>query len=51
MLARLRSFRKGREEGTHELLHRGLPHIIAYRINEKHDTVEILHILHPAQDR
>jgi toxin ParE1/3/4 len=41
--------RKGREEGTRELLHRLLPHIIAYRV--KDDAVEILHIWHPAQDR
>jgi plasmid stabilization system protein ParE len=27
--------RKGREEGTRELLHRRLPHIIAYRVNRK----------------
>ncbi len=40
---------KGREESTRELLHRRLPHIIAYRM--KHDAVEILHIWHPAQDR
>ncbi len=37
--------RKGREESTRELLHRRLPHIIAYRM--KHDAVEILHIWHP----
>jgi plasmid stabilization system protein ParE len=41
--------RKGREEDTRELLHRRLPHIIAYRV--KDDSVEILHIWHPAQDR
>ena len=41
--------RKGREEGTRELLHRRLPHIIAYRVRD--DAVEILHIWHPAQDR
>jgi toxin ParE1/3/4 len=41
--------RKGREEGTRELLQRRLPHIIAYRV--KDDAVEILHIWHPAQDR
>ncbi|MGA7928163.1 MAG: type II toxin-antitoxin system RelE/ParE family toxin [Candidatus Sulfotelmatobacter sp.] len=43
--------RKGREEGTRELLQRRLPHIITYRVNEKDDAVEILHIWHPAQDR
>jgi plasmid stabilization system protein ParE len=41
--------RKGREEGTRELPHWRLPHIIAYRANQ--DAVEILHIWHPAQDR
>jgi plasmid stabilization system protein ParE len=41
--------RKGREEGTRELLRRRLPHIIAYRV--KGDAIEILHIWHPAQDR
>jgi plasmid stabilization system protein ParE len=41
--------RKGREEGTRELLQRRLPHVIAYRV--KDDGVEILHIWHPAQDR
>jgi len=41
--------REGREENTRELLHRRLPHIIAYRV--KDDAVEILHIWHPAQDR
>jgi len=40
--------RPGREEGTRELLHKRLPHIVAYRV--KDDTVEILHIWHPAQD-
>ena len=41
--------REGRERGHPRMLHRRLPHIIAYRV--KHDTVEILHIWHPAQDR
>ncbi len=41
--------RKGREEGTRELLHKRLPHIIAYRV--KQDAVEVLHIRHPAQER
>lgn len=41
--------RKGREEGTRELLHTRLPHIIAYRV--KHNAVEILHIWRPAQER
>jgi plasmid stabilization system protein ParE len=41
--------RKGREEGTRELLHKHLPHAVVYRV--KDDAVEILHIWHPAQDR
>lgn len=41
--------RKGREEGTRELLNRRLPNIIAYRV--KDDAIEILRIWHPAQDR
>jgi toxin ParE1/3/4 len=41
--------RKGREEGTRELLHDWLPHIVGYCV--KADTVEILHIWHGAQDR
>jgi toxin ParE1/3/4 len=41
--------RKGVDEGTRELLHERLPHIIAYCVKE--DTVEILHIWHPSQDR
>jgi toxin ParE1/3/4 len=40
--------RPGRETGTRELLHKRLPHIVAYRVKE--DAVEILHIWHPAQD-
>jgi toxin ParE1/3/4 len=41
--------RKGREEGTRELLHQRLPQIVAYRV--KDDAVEIVRIWHPAQDR
>jgi toxin ParE1/3/4 len=41
--------RKGRENGTRELLHDRLPHIVVYRVKEA--TVEILRIWHPAQDR
>jgi toxin ParE1/3/4 len=41
--------RKGREEGTRELLLERLPQIVAYCVKE--DAVEILHIWHPAQDR
>jgi toxin ParE1/3/4 len=41
--------RKGVDEGTRELLHERLPHIISYCVKE--DTVEILHIWHPSQDR
>jgi plasmid stabilization system protein ParE len=36
-------------EGTQELLHGRLPYIIVYRVRE--ETIEILHIWHPAQDR
>ena len=39
----------GREEGTRELLHRRLPYILSYRVQQ--DALEILHIWHPSQDR
>jgi len=41
--------RLGVVEGTRELIHDRLPYIVAYRIKE--DTIEVLHIWHPAQDR
>jgi toxin ParE1/3/4 len=41
--------RRGREDGTRELVHDRLPFVIAYRI--KDDAIEILHIWHAAQDR
>ncbi|HST36458.1 MAG TPA: type II toxin-antitoxin system RelE/ParE family toxin, partial [Allosphingosinicella sp.] len=41
--------RKGREDGTRELVHHRLPFIIVYRTKE--DVVEILHIWHSSQDR
>jgi toxin ParE1/3/4 len=41
--------RPGRESGTRELLHGRLPHIVVYRVKE--DTIEVLCIWHPAQDR
>lgn len=41
--------RRGVVDGTRELLHRRLPYIVAYRV--RHDTIEVLHIWHPAQDR
>ena len=41
--------RRGAVEGTRELLHERLPYIVAYRVRE--DTIEVLHIWHPAQDR
>lgn len=41
--------RKGREDGTRELLHDRLPYTIGYRV--KGETVEVLHIWHPSQDR
>jgi plasmid stabilization system protein ParE len=40
--------RKGREEGTRELVLAPLPYIAIYRV--KDSTVEILHIYHGAQD-
>jgi toxin ParE1/3/4 len=40
--------RKGREEGTRELVLAPLPYITTYRVKES--TVEILHIFHGAQD-
>ena len=41
--------RRGVVEGTRELLHDRLPYIVAYRVRQ--DTIEVLHIWHPAQDR
>lgn len=41
--------RPGAVEGTRELLHDRLPYIVAYRVKE--DTVEVLHIWHPSQER
>jgi toxin ParE1/3/4 len=41
--------RPGVVAGTRELLHERLPYIVAYRV--KDDTVEILHIWHPSQER
>jgi toxin ParE1/3/4 len=41
--------RPGVVAGTRELLHERLPYIVAYRV--KKDTVEILHIWHPSQER
>jgi toxin ParE1/3/4 len=41
--------RRGLVEGTRELLHDRLPYILAYRVRE--ETIQILHIWHPAQDR
>jgi toxin ParE1/3/4 len=41
--------RPGVMDGTRELLHERLPYIVAYRV--KDDTVEILHIWHPSQNR
>ena len=41
--------RLGALDGTRELLHQRLPYIVAYRVNV--DTVEILHIWHPSQER
>jgi len=48
----LRSFprrgRKGRIEGTRELVFPSLPYIVVYRIQDQ--TVEIMRIYHGAQD-
>lgn len=41
--------RPGVIAGTRELLHERLPYIVAYRV--KDDTVEVLHIWHPSQER
>lgn len=41
--------RKGREQGTRELLHDRMPFLIAYRVKE--NSIEILHIWHASQDR
>ena len=40
--------RKGRIEGTRELVFPGLPYIVVYRIQDQ--TLEILRIYHGAQD-
>lgn len=41
--------RKGREEGTRELVFTRLPYIAVYRVREQ--DIQILHIYHGAQDR
>ncbi len=43
-----RSGRKGRIEGTRELIFAGLPYIVVYRIQDQ--DLEILRIYHGAQD-
>ena len=40
--------RPGRRQGTRELLHKRLPHIVVYRVTD--ETIEILHIYHPSQN-
>jgi toxin ParE1/3/4 len=40
--------RKGRIEGTRELVFAGLPYIVVYRIQDQ--SLEILRIYHAAQD-
>jgi toxin ParE1/3/4 len=40
--------RKGRIEGTRELVFRGLPYIVVYRIQDQ--SLEILRVYHGAQD-
>jgi len=48
----LRSFprrgRRGRIEGTRELIFSGLPYIVVYRIHDQ--TVEVMRIYHGAQN-
>jgi toxin ParE1/3/4 len=50
--AQLREFprlgRKGRIEGTRELVFAGLPYIVVYRVQD--ESVEIVRIYHGAQD-
>jgi toxin ParE1/3/4 len=41
--------RRGREHGTREILFPPLPYVAVYRVNN--ETVEILRIYHPAEDR
>lgn len=43
-----RTGRRGRTEGTRELVFPGLPYIVVYRINDQ--IVEIIPIYHGAQD-
>jgi toxin ParE1/3/4 len=43
-----RGGRKGRIEGTRELVFAGLPYIVVYRIQDQ--SLEILRIYHGAQD-
>ncbi len=40
--------RKGRQEGTRELIFPGLPYIAVYRVKE--ELVELARIYHAAQD-
>jgi toxin ParE1/3/4 len=41
--------RRGKIEGTRELSE--APYIIVYRVNEEHDKIVILAVLHAARDR
>jgi len=41
--------RRGKIEGTRELSE--APYIIVYRVNEEHDEIVILAVLHAARDR
>jgi toxin ParE1/3/4 len=41
--------RRGRIEGTRELVFPGLPHIVVYRIKDQ--TIELARIYHGAQNR
>lgn len=41
--------RTGRRRGTRELVVSRSPFVIIYRINSRHETIEILRLLHGAQ--
>jgi toxin ParE1/3/4 len=41
--------RRGRVDGTRELVVAGTPFILVYRLNEAHTRIEILRLLHGSQ--
>lgn len=49
----LRSFpnrgKRGREDGTRELVYSPLPYVVAYRVKDQ--TIEVLRVYHRAQNR